>query len=69
MGKIRQQQRQCMPARRKFDDHFSLTAAEVTMVGIRRDRAAQVRHGSIDEKVMMPGFRLVDAGRSDTHPG
>ena len=55
-----------MPARRYFDDHFGLTATEVTMVGIRWDRSGRVRHGGIDEKVMMPGFNLVDTGGSNT---
>src|SRR6195256_3714011 len=49
------------------DFRLGLTAAKMNVVEIARDRLIERRQCGIDEKVMMTGIWLRDAGSSDLH--
>ena len=49
------------------DFHLGLTAAKMNVVEIARNRLIERRQFGIDEKVMMTGIWLHDAGRGDLH--
>jgi hypothetical protein len=58
-------------ARWKLDQRFSLAAAEMQVLLVRRDGVLQLLTGDgfIDQQVMMAGLRLFHACGRHAHPG
>src|SRR3569832_2429749 len=64
---IAEQELQRVRAGRELQRGLGLTVAVVTMAVVFRDGLVQRRHVGVDEQVMMPGIRVVDAGGRDAH--
>ena len=55
------------PARRELDDYLGLAAAEVTMVGVRRDGSCEIGQSSIDSN--QPDLKKNDDGSVNVYFG
>ena len=58
---------QRMPARRQRYGLFCLSASKMEMVGIVGHLPGQWRRVGVDNKVVVPGIRLIHARRGNTH--
>ena len=67
MGGVREQKAQLVLAERQRDLRLGLAGTKMKVIKIVRDRLVERRQFGVDEQVMMPGVRLIEAGRRDTH--
>ena len=68
MGVVADQQLQRVPALGQRHHHFGLPVAEMDIVVVGRDRLVRRAGLGVDQQVVMPGPRMVDAGRRDPMP-